>query len=611
VTDPGVADLLDRLRGGQSWPAERSLHRLIPGLAARSGRWFLDPLVPRQRPLAEALGPNLVVVYEPDSVLDLALLWNLRAAHGLPPGLPLAIPANTDVLSSLRAVTDNHLWQVWGLEGLRCGLASMTLTVERLQELATDAGGPWEAVRPADVLQVAERPFRSSTDVATFTAGAAILSSWAPADRDALAPRAGVGRQLDLILRVRPQDRQLPRSPTLELDQPGIESGYRWGAWEGDAGGPDGLVTAHWPDGWSVLEAVVRDYGLEARRSPAGLAASALLRRLGDPNELLPLLDERLLGKLEPLGESAAMSWFRGRARELAAAAAEAAGEDPARGVEDIRSTLASMSARPDDADQTDVTYNSLREVFGGRRNETEAWLRWAEDRGLLLRGTMVSCKRCGTKGWRTVAELAPPVICRGCGEFIDRPFPSADLLRFRYRATELLLRVLDADTLVHLLTMRFFCTLFDESFRPPRLYGAYPGVDFFEPGSADQVGEADVLLIFTSGRLVPIECKVRSAGLTDDELAKLERLGERLRSPWTCVATTDRAASCSDRWQPDLNADRPRYAITAEHLLDPGPYGGLGDEPWGWRVEDDVAHEARHTQFVQSIGELLNYLDA
>ena len=48
-------------------------------------------------------GPNLLVVYQPDGVEDLALLWNLRARFAHPAGLPLAVPltdaARQDIVS--------------------------------------------------------------------------------------------------------------------------------------------------------------------------------------------------------------------------------------------------------------------------------------------------------------------------------------------------------------------------------------------------------------------------------------------------------------------------------------------------------------------------------
>ena len=47
---------------------------------------------------------NLVVVYEPGSVEDLALLWSLRGAHALYPGFPLAVPVSVQRPASTRVM---------------------------------------------------------------------------------------------------------------------------------------------------------------------------------------------------------------------------------------------------------------------------------------------------------------------------------------------------------------------------------------------------------------------------------------------------------------------------------------------------------------------------
>jgi hypothetical protein len=94
VEQPGPCDLAERLDGTTSWPSEQTLVQLRPGRAHRGGAWILDPLVPGEHTIAADIGPNLVVVYQPGSTADLALLWNIRAAHGVPSGLPLGVPVN-------------------------------------------------------------------------------------------------------------------------------------------------------------------------------------------------------------------------------------------------------------------------------------------------------------------------------------------------------------------------------------------------------------------------------------------------------------------------------------------------------------------------------------
>lgn len=100
---PSAANLLSEVRSPDAmtatelttselgfWPAP--VDRGLPSTA----RFSLD-----QYPVATKYGPNLVVVYEKNSVDDLALIWHLRSLHGLKHGLPLAIPVTADVREGL------------------------------------------------------------------------------------------------------------------------------------------------------------------------------------------------------------------------------------------------------------------------------------------------------------------------------------------------------------------------------------------------------------------------------------------------------------------------------------------------------------------------------
>jgi hypothetical protein len=114
---------------------------------------------------------------------------------------------------------------------------------------------------------------------------------------------------------------------------------------------------------------------------------------------------------------------------------------------------------------------------------------------------------------------------------------------------------------------------------------GGHPGVEFLDNGEV--IGEADLLLLFRDGSSAIGEYKRTGAGLTDPEIAKLDRLATRVGADWTLVATHDLRANCATTWrqcQARLPA-RPRLALCGERLL-AYPLWTLGSDPSSW--DDD-----------------------
>jgi hypothetical protein len=351
-----------------------------------------------------------------------------------------------------------------------------------------------------------------------------------------------------------------------------------------------------------VLDAIVRDRGFEARPSRPGRAAAALVNRLGGLDALSPLLSPRIIRLLYRLGERRGMTWFRSRLREALNTASAEAGTDA---VERIESLMAAEREEP-----RDVTFDALKDDLRNDRQAAEAWLRWAEERGLLLRGASVECQVCGAVSWRAVGELAPPIVCRGCTETIGRPFPM-DALVFRYRASEMLLDVIEADAIPHLLALRWFSEVFRSGFGPSSFLGGYPGVEIVD-GNGGVLGEADVLLVFRDGSLAIGECKRTGAGLTTAELDKVDALASRLHAKWTFVATPGYAATCPDSWslsQRPPPADLPRFALSGDKLFDDHPFWALGMNPFAWEALDPAQLEARERGFVMRLSDQVEWL--
>lgn len=142
---PGGLDLLARLRDPlMSTPTRLSCALLGLPMAPRDMGSFGGHQSPLPDPWAERalVGPNIVVVYEPGSVSDLALLWNLRAAHGLPRGFPLAVPVTDDVTAVLATWLSHYAYTPFGAGGSRePRLVSTTVEISGLEQIAREAPG--------------------------------------------------------------------------------------------------------------------------------------------------------------------------------------------------------------------------------------------------------------------------------------------------------------------------------------------------------------------------------------------------------------------------------------------------------------------------------------
>jgi len=439
ITTPGPADLLRRLRSRKSTtPAMMSMALLGISRAARSGSIQGPPLLPNPEETAQQIGPNIVVVYEPGSVEDLALIWNLRMANGLPDGFPLGLPRTADLGSALKHWQDEFAFQMWTLGHDRCALTSTTVPLEALRSVADAAGPLWSVVAPDEVLRDSDRASRRSLDIADFVDGEATVAGWDPSDRDALGRRRSRMHEFVGIGRFGLRDRRIPPSRSLEPEY-SFAAGFRGGGFEFPESRSDSLTSIRWPAGWMVIEALALDRGLKAQRSSAGLAAAALLERVGSIAGLSALRSERLIELLYRLSERSGMTWFRSKLREMGTAMKT---EDQ----QLLQEAIAGLHFSATNEEQQETTFSALVQMLG--RKGGEAWLGWAEERELLIRGAKVHCAHCGARSWRTIEELGPAPVCRGCGREIASPFPPGEL-PFAYRASQAVLQAVEHDALV------------------------------------------------------------------------------------------------------------------------------------------------------------------
>lgn len=608
VLAPSPEDLLGRLTNpAAAWPALATTALLgLHSGPRNSGVGEIVSRIPRRRPLAEMVGPNIVVVYDTESVDDLCLLWALRAAHGLHAGLPLGVPQSADLNAALKHFEDEHAGVHFGIGGdRRWALTSISVPITKLREIAAPHGERWRAVKSDELLQPPSRAARSSTTFVTFVGGEARVDAWSEDDRSALGQRPSGAPHLEAVAHLTLENRILPPSETLAGPLP-YDGYYHDGGWQLRVRTPPETRAMRWPSGWTVVEALARDRGLTATPSPAGVAAATLLRQIGSLDAVAPLLLPALVADLQRLGERRGMSWFRTRAAEIAASIRTAEHDK----IDLLRDELSALSLRPFEEEANDLTFESARRLFGSR-DRANAWLGWALDAEILVQGIEIGCSRCGAASWRSVRELAPPIVCRGCGTGIRRPYPTGEL-KFRYRASEPLLRVIDSDAMSHVLALRWWGEYFASHFnRPSLLVGGYPGIDF-KTSTGKIIGEADVLLVFTDGTMIPGECKRGTAGINEAELGKLERLADALRSPWTFTATIAPARDCAPIWKSTaeaLDQKRPCLVLTGDHLFDLHPVPLLGVDAFAWRGDTGSQQAERDEEWKTRLSERLRYL--
>lgn len=608
IEQPDGQDLLRRLRDRTVWtPRRLSLYDLSVSVEP----WSQDLVVGAQWTSAgwtrAFVGSNIVVVYEPSSVADFCLLWMLRAAHGLNHGLPLGVPATTDVPAELarwmnidRALPHTAV-RHRGF-GRPFAITSLSVDADRLEAIASAAGAPWEVIAVSDLIQAPHRPCVRSAGVTSFSNGEALIEAWDPASRALLEERSPAAHGLSVRLRVVLSDRPLPPLMTLRGgDRIGLPN-WRDGGFDVEAPDIGKTVEVQWPPGFSVLRAAVLGHGLDIRPSGPGRAAHALLKRMGSLAETDPLKHPWLLGQLDGLAERVGMSWFKSRMRRLTA---EADAAEESERLERIESLLEQIGQETGSEHQHELVFGPLSGRFG--HEAARRWLGWAEDRGLLIRGVNVDCTACSHTSWNTTGELGSPVVCRGCGEPIHHPF-RPDLINFSYRASQLLLNAMASDALPHLLCASWWSALF----RGGYLYGVHLGAEFLEAETV--IGEADIVLLLDDGRLALGECKRSGAGLRTGDIDKLEAIADRIGAAWTFYATPDWAANCPPIWQ-DLRRDLPdrrRFALTGEQLLTPSDslVQLMGQDLTAFNPWDDAAIDTHAEAFKSNLVPMLDHLE-
>jgi hypothetical protein len=99
--------------------------------------------------------------------------------------------------------------------------------------------------------------------------------------------------------------------------------------------------------------------------------------------------------------------------------------------------------------------------------------------------------------------------------------------------------------------------------------------------------------------------------GLDTGEVDKLEALAERLRSPWTFLATADRAEDCPAIWPESQRSlpNAPRFCLSAEQLFEPMVFWAAGTNPLAWSPLDADAHAKREATYRRDLPDAVKWL--
>lgn len=546
--------------------------------------------LPEPYDLRRAAGPNIIVVVSPASVEDLALLWNLRAAHGDGRVMPIGLPLAAATEQALKELRRPGRAKMFGFQGGRCFVTSASLDPGQLADVAASAG--MRAVAYEKLLTFGPPPGRFRNDIAQWSEGHAQLAVVSDADREFLRPIHHFWRPPQMVVDVTVRDHLLPADPTMR----GAEFGHRFQAGSAQVHVPSvrrpATVAVRWPSTWTSLAAVAQSRGLRVEPSEPGVAAETLIRTIGGVEGIRYLAHRPLIELLYRLAERSGMAWWKDRwtrahrelrklgasEEEIEAAAVRLGRDDPA-------------IAPPGEGRA--LPFNEFLKVFRTRQGARN-WVVWAEQHHLLVRGATVACPVCKSKFWLPMLSVPPPVACPGCGRSIVQPY-EPEMLKFTYRMGETLRRVLETDSLGHLFALRWL----DQLFERHGLVGAHPGVNFFDTDK--NIGEADVVLLFADGSLVPVEVKRRIAGVDQRMAESLDALSDALRAPYDIVAVTQPASDCPELQQfARALPDRPRLLLTDDQLHAEHVMFMLNSDPFAWEPQDEEVRKARQDRFLE-----------
>jgi hypothetical protein len=582
-------DLRDRLDDRQRMSARRAcMSELAYGSRGSSSIRSKSSVLPNSRYKRYDAGPNILVLCT--SLSDCILLWNLRAALGDTQILPVGILVDQFKPSMARELRDHPHIARHGISDTSLYVTSASLSEAEIWALI---GGDMSRVSVAgehEILSLGEPAGWPRDEILTFTKG---RTTFVPLNADSHAEMMrgnGGTTSLSMSVDVRLQDAPFPNGADVRADN--FSFTFRAGVaarWVGSA--HHDPLDLEWPSPWFAARIVARGRNVDFRESEPGKAVLTAISAFESLDETDKLLHAPLLNFLETMAARSGIGFFK--KRRLAEQQRDSAAVN-----EDI--PLAESTA-PSSDELPERSFHEFKQVIGNNTQATKNWLRWAEERNLVVKGFPVHCENCASNQWIPVNGFVPPIACRGCGQVIELPFGDRAQVEFKYRLGERMRRLYQQDAMGHLLALNYFNSLFSFGARGS-LIGGHPGVELVEPDGIQPIFEADVLLLFNDAEFVPIEVKRSFQGVKSDEIEKLDRLAKRLKAEWSAFVVLDYAKNDDGSFeaiqQREIGSDRVRLALTFDHLLTM-PFWSAGSDPFAWSPLSEPEIQERERSFV------------
>lgn len=504
-------------------------------------------------------GPNIIVVYQPGSVEDLALIWNRRARFVHPDGLPLPIPLTDTTGQDLDTVKRSNVEHYFG-GGHNVALTSFSVPPADLEPIAKahrfDVVGPWKLIGPIGGYCL------PSTETARFTAGVATIPCFTATETEALGISfLGQHQGTWMQLKITVADESLPLSPTMR--RPNYYGEFRYLDGPITKGGHLNQTTdIRQPAGMEVLAALATDSNITTTESSPGRAAKQIMRAAHE--KLSMFAASGVVDAVRELTRGRHVSLVKTRLNQFLN---QADLDESTDRYQLLNDRLDKAVGTADVEEIGYLTFNQLKVLLRTSQTGAQRWLQWATASGLVLRGVEAKCDRCGHKQWRPLVEVIPALICHGCARTIENPH-GFNHIEYRYRASESLLRAMNHDVLPSILSIRYIAAVMGG--QHGMVYGAYPGIEFRQRGSTKVDAEVDALVVLRTGAIIVGECKTNARGLTNGELIKLWDAADQIGARATFAATLDEASNCGPEWRERTAPNgRPHFALTAEHLFD------------------------------------------
>jgi hypothetical protein len=268
AAEGSLEDLIARTTG-----RDRLTPRMVANMVVASGLLpdtsFLgrgQDVLPNPNTARRAAGPNLIVAVTPGSVEDVALLWNLRGAHGESRVMPIGIPVEQVTPQALRELQEPGRATMFGLGGGACHLVSASVPLDELKALAAQSPAA-QAVPYEAVLTFGPAPGRVRSHVSLWQDGKTRLDPMSDADREVLRESRAAHHAPSLVLDVTVDGYPLPADPTMRGTDP-------FGRFQAGAAQltvsemrDQRTVQVRWPSLWTCLAAVAQSRGPHGTRS--------------------------------------------------------------------------------------------------------------------------------------------------------------------------------------------------------------------------------------------------------------------------------------------------------------------------------------------------------